>query len=1038
MPIGFFHVTFRKQRKMPQAITPFKTFLQQINLLYWLDPQWKNPGLSNEDLKKSKRGVWALAWYYCFQLSSYRLSGELGAYFKSLSINPEQFSSIEYYSQFWQIAGTIIGAFVFYFFLRKRRKNQYEKYDSIKRILNFSSIILFIGVLLSASYFYCSIWHPDHWLSTPPTYHFAKFLFGIGWASGIGCAIIWCCEFLPPFLRTSGAIFIGGIGFLGAFTVAITASFIETKHESYFCWILIFSVAVSALSFLLWRRLPDDSSFNISYESVENANPKSRPSIIVYSLLIGMSVQFFTFYVRSYSKIDSYDLKEDIINSDEVKNRSESYYIVKPLKIQSHQSLLQGMRYLGMFLGGFVLFSLSWKKPRRKFYFRKRVNLLVVALLFQLMFMIFLTIFWKNCFDIYHTIPGTLITSFCSGFFGCTWILCILLVAEQFSLKNRLLLVLLAPNAYRMADFILLIRTGDVLVYGGDKTLGMMYWGCIFIAIGIISALGMEDNFEGDPLYINNHERLSTSRIRDEIRRAQKEEASNEVRFLQKANKALYEHFKSVLKEQFYCSSIYQIKGQTLKNFDTYNNLNAFRIYRNSIFKPIKTEENEFVIDDPHPMSLFLIEQNLQQSFVEKVLSSPYRGGLLWYSGREYKLDQYNDEQYLIVDLSQEVNQNILAKLDVPKEFSIEKENVSNQWKEWASAFNKLAKEGSKTPKLDNLYAFFRFDAQRHIPGRYFTYIIKPYTENSELTQMIKTSVPLSTNRLEELRALITFVELELKNHILDVKNRELEQENEEQSNTISRLIREEEHNRKHDLVVLLTEVKELDALDVKDSPEIFDPKYQSVVQSIEYLYDMTSFNADLLRFEEGETETRLETHFKTIETSLLKIIENCWGKVVLSGNHLRIAGDMHRIKINEFLREMSPFGNFVDFRLKGIIEIPFKVILFELLKNAITRTSDSDPFVRIRSQLLAKGEGAKLFIDNSIPPGIGIDLNQFSLESPSHKGKAGIRTIKRYLSFFRTSLDQNWDMTAERTKTTFTLTLHIPEKCILRALDAK
>ena len=60
------------------------------------------------------------------------------------------------------------------------------------------------------------------------------------------------------------------------------------------------------------------------------------------------------------------------------------------------------------------------------------------------------------------------------------------------------------------------------------------------------------------------------------------------------------------------------------------------------------------------------------------------------------------------------------------------------------------------------------------------------------------------------------------------------------------------------------------------------------------------------------------------------------------------------------------------------------------------------------------------------------IDHKQFDINEPDHSGRAGIRSVKRYLRYINDKYKYNWSIKTESTDTHFTLTLHIPQECIL------
>ncbi|MFN4080801.1 MAG: hypothetical protein ACK4NS_07855, partial [Saprospiraceae bacterium] len=435
-------------------------------LLYQLDKSWKDPVVHVESDRRDEDGLIALSMYYFLQIFLYQIASDSIELIDGISGDDKK--NIQYI----QILGTVIGAAIGAMILLRRRSNKSEERDSIRILLQMYAIPLALSALaLSAKPWLGLELEVALWVA-----YAAKFFFGIGWSVGIGCIIIWVCEYLPQFLRTSGAVFVGCVGFLGG-ALANCISFLLLGNEKNWMPVASFLICIGFLS--LWRRLPDDSQLNYAYKHRSYHN-EHRPldfkswfyggikklirslvhdrtyrKLVVYSLIIGMGVQYYVKFVYYLDKMPREAMIGPVspqefpkITFDILTNQFWS------LKVGEYKGLPQFfkmIRYAGMIFGGIILLNLSWWYAQgRNWLFNKRLPLITTVLIIQLILLL----------TIWHTQPKEVwINAFWALAIGVTcgvWPLCILAVAEQFSLRDRPIWVILAPNAYRTADIFLL------------------------------------------------------------------------------------------------------------------------------------------------------------------------------------------------------------------------------------------------------------------------------------------------------------------------------------------------------------------------------------------------------------------------------------------------------------------------------------------------------------------------------------------------------------------------------------------------------
>lgn len=1053
-------------------------------ILTLIDHTWGDLDTDNEENRMYVQGMVWLGAYYALQLFLYRLPLEAAVYFSQLDKNSHRQKELEqvlHLAQFAQLAGAIIGALAGAALLIAHRRKNWGQFNSIRLVLNISAWFIFFGVILSVILFELNL-NIGYYLYGMAI---SRLLFGIGWACGIGCAVIWICEYLPPHLRLSGALFIGIMGFTGAAMLEFgTALVYQCPVDKIFLDIILVIGAFTALlSLVISRKLPKDSKLNYSYEGLDKEKKqesklqrllwkfhydKNYKRTVIFCLLIGCTVQYSTFFVKAYPQLACNNMDMDLYtngrekrNLDDLEKRCHCTIIeTNPFKLSNSlhwvdasligirgiKPLLQFFRYLGMIIGSIVIIRLCGLPTlllfRKKIYnarfFRQKATLLSYILAIKLLVMLFIFFVWLYHYaTAYDTLLFSTAVSFILGLFSASWILCILIVAEQFSLIDRIWWVLLAPNAYRVSEFILMWYTGDVQIYGENKASAILILGVIFIVIALLSSMGLNNNFEGDPLYLATDQRLNDSNFTNKLNQIAKGHNSSDS-FLNNTNSELWEHFQKKLREHFFYSSIYTIdpKGQ-LSGFGIQENKIAFKIYG-------KSGEHVKSWTTPQQLSLALTKKEVHENLILEILkskNSDIRGGLLWFSGRHFDIKPYIHLNYSIVDLRL-VN---VEDLNKHKELlNNSKWTTPDQAQRLIEQFSKVKCSWQKSTRTDESpilrkasekliqsFALFRIDAERYIPERYFLHIIKPHTNDCRLVLMLKTAVPLSDQRLEELRTIITYIELEQKNIELTSIKDNLEQLKNDQEKTIARLSREEEHNRKAEMGWLKQKVQALAAWDIRpNQTEEFKLLHDMCMKVIDHLSEATAFNAYLLRWEaEGNV---VLPEYEPSDFELTSTIEDIWSKIRAVSEFLRFPLSRHRQLFEHYAEQHELFAKRQSIRLKNVPSVPLKIIIFELLKNAAEKSNQDRPSVAVYFNFLKEKEGLNIHIVNSINPGIPIDLKQFDMLEPDHQGRAGIRSVKRYLRYINKKYGYNWSLRAECTDTHFTLTIHIPQVCIL------
>lgn len=1052
-------------------------------ILKVFDPEWGKAYMHTPEMKQCRDGIRWLAVYYFIQIMLFRLSADVNVYFTDLlKVDPfrfAQFSKIDFYSQYFQILGTILGAIIGYIYFDRQRRNQWAKRESLRKLMNISFLVYTVGMLSSVLYYYCYFTHknqvPYECFWTGALY-LNRCLWGLGWACGIGAAILWVCEYLPPFLRTSGGLFIGFSGFLGGGIAGIAVYFLPLRSTFTFNALLLFLLATAVVGLrLLWNKLPKDSSLNYIYspendETGHSVNTQKtgtvfeefqrhrksfanwvtsipKMKIVIPCLIVGATVQFFSYIVRvSHTKIYAHELRDDITLVDSTEKKHSNFDVLVSYRMndtintllysaypkprtdpQNSKSLfnsirdtgpmriglIAGTRYLGMCVGMY-LFA-RWTLRRKNSFFRKRISPILRVLLFQLVFLSVWALLWFYNFSLYDSWMGAITFALLCGITGCTWIPALLATAEQFSLKDRPFWVLLAPDFYRMADLILITRTGNAVHYSGNTTVAIFLWGIIFIVFAIFAILQMEDNFESDPVYIASDQSLNTNVIRQNIRAVESEKIptkddevmakDDEVmakEYVEQIAPMLIDEFKkeTVLGAQIYTANL-QYKTQKGWEYAAFRMLNqrAYQVYRRT--------ESSSNLPDPHLISNKLIKEGVFASVTEAIASEKNKNiliGLIWYSEIDYP--QYPDEpNYLSLNLSSiQVNnlEQCIAKLSGF--------NSDEQLEEMVAYFRNIevaeesytmvknlglfghkedAEKDELNKRLVKTLAFFRVDAALHALGRYFITIIRPYSNNPEVMMVIKTVVPLNKRRLDDLRSLTTFIEsgkksIELKiMSELNIKAARLEEG--------EKIRAQETHSLKHTLSYLKKE---------SDNPKTLA---RELLPTIQFVSDVINFNLAIHQASDGKAWTQnMKEIFGikavSIRDSIMEVVRELSGSI----QEITFSQNAHRDAIRAYLEgvlggTVSIFEDNALLDLKVyVIPVGWRIILTDLLKNALKYSDDETPEVKIGFHQV-NDESYHLTISNNQ---YMLPANAEAFQNRDSAFRLGLHTIDRIIGF--------------------------------------
>lgn len=764
--------------------------------------------------------------------------------------------------------------------------------------------------------------------------------------------------------------------------------------------------------------------------SINKNNQTKQPAFMFWSCsLMGISMQYFAFLMQHAQTIPFYD--KLVLGT--FHNSSININWIAIL-----------LRSAGVIIG--TLFIAYFSKK-----YRQRRKIIMITQLFQFfaLFLFFLPFFMDgyinkaSCF---------VISTFIIGLTNGVWFLLLLQVAEQFSVKNRPVMMAFVPNIYRFSTiFLILLNISPIELLAKDSTIhtlskdvlinqpySLFIWGIVFIGLSIHGTNSIKDNFEGDPLYIDeeSNKSLVDSLLKTKIDQIDKDivVAEDSKSFLKEINVILFNHFSLKLQEHFYLNNIfyfdrhnYDELGSSLTPHEEEEafNKSAYENYGLNIKKP-----TEF-----HIASRRLINKKLCISLSKWAADSPIVSGIiLWRSAKGQELNQ--DERpeyrtpeegscYSVFDLSTIVIADKkkyfpLLKMDTPIDVAsvlLDEMIQTAQFDE--DNFDKVFRVDASVDvitknKLKANILLHKLDADNYPLGSYYAYFIKPTTTIEDIKGIlfIKTVVPLKRHRLGQLRDLITTVMLQRANALLKRTN--------------EFIIDEDSHSKRHKLKVINNQIQELkiatQRLD-KERALSYINKIHSLTKHIDHVADI---NYVLMKIHPNETIHPGDKNWDIVSNSSLNLKNELLGIIDLvdhSIDALRISEDAHKKNIRNFalpvLRE-NVENNIPENINIFVLPAGFRVVLTELLKNASIHTDSNKPELNIKFYRNSSGDFELHFINNlefSIKAFDYIKYNKESNTGLIAHTRGGIRTIKRYLRFKNfnyNSPENRWQLDAE------------------------
>lgn len=671
--------------------------------LCWMDSAWR----SKEVPTAQKYGVALLSLMYFCQLFILK-------YKDSFTVeNPK----LKFWADISHFGGTLLGACAAYLVLSYFRDNRNGKSIWITLIL--SNLLLTILFCVYVHKFEAII------LNEILLKSFCLLL-GFFNASCIGLSITWMCENLYKHLRTTGAIHFGIIGFFGALLASTTKGH---NYDYYICGALLM-LSIFQLFLLLSKNTAlNDSKVVVNFFREERRRKKLQNEIkdyrkeILFSFLLGMSVQYWTFWAA----------------------KANSIFVEVPKEVIDLP--FSWFRYFGVILGSFILLKIYTKMLLRRHDYILLMSLGASFLLNILLILFQKSEYWKISFSLFLiNVNPIQILSIFIGMLSSIWILSILHTAEQFNLRLRPFMIIFAPNVYRASEMILLWRTQDKMDFTAVHA-----WGFIFAFLGIAAVMVLKmGNFEADALDadVDKEGKIDSAEILGSIHKIEKKEESA---FFNKANKLISSHLKEEIKMKFYLSAIY------------YKPSNSDKITHSEYEEQIEILEcyakiNPEKVKNVHIISTKLVDTNRHDSFIDLLFTdSRFHGGLMFRPGRpgRKRLDKSNDQFKLkAIDLN-EYKPTPQSLVDTRN--AIESGNYENIAD---INFEEKEIESGYSEKLKQTFGLFAVDASYYNPGDYFIYLIKPISSNIPRSMFVlKTSDELSKDNLLRLQHLISTVQ---------------------------------------------------------------------------------------------------------------------------------------------------------------------------------------------------------------------------------------------------------------------------------------
>ncbi len=1036
----------------------------------WSDDRFSY--LKREQVVQQRLGVIWLSVYYFFQLFAYRILVEMDGVLDYKGTVIEGLH-LKFDAKLWMLWSTLAGALVVAALLwlarvgfahKDNRLTRWYQGKTIRYALTISS---FIGVLGTAILLYYA-WHPtiSEWF-----FKIGKALFAFSWAPAVGLAVVWMCENLYLHLRLSSIFFMGIFGFSGACLASLLGNHAQYISDTSKPLYLLSAIGMSTMALmatffmlliLLCRgkylndallpnpqvsgeRNPDkqgknhlSAKFKVFWGNIVKERQK-----IVAACVLGLSVQFFTFFVGVYEKISRKDI---VIQNDEIREMrdgiQETLYQYKGRNTASYDWLTRGfynkgnntgiiqkprpsymsaLRYFGMVIGSFwVLKRWLSNKKNKKFYRtpKKAIGRLITIMsgAICIIFIVFSFgdkhIFYEWIFN--HIV--VMILGIAVGFGCVVWLIAITHVAENFNLEIRPWIVLLAPNIYRASELILQLRAETKFhispEYSPDVSVAVLSWGCMFLFISYMGNLTLNNNFENDALYLPQDADIDSMELRRVIKK-QKDDASSPETYYSAINQLLNERFVSIFKEHYYMSALYYGGTDRYKIADTgfAQNGAAYKIYFGS-------EKGSYV--SAYDAHLKLLKdytiQNRFASWSARILDNmEIKGGILWLSGEKGReLDHtFAPQDYEIINLSKidvlddgfrkQCHLN-LSNGDEGQIIDLYKNRMGNETESPFDATPIFEDIKLSTPnvgdkeRLGNTLAFFKLDAERYDPERYYLYVIKPFTSVPQLHLIINTVVPFSQKHLQQLRTLVGFAESEWDKKVLaDSKHNAAYKE----------IMQHQSHTSLHTYGAANRSAERVTQwMDNNEAPEQIKEDALQIQSTIGYLSKITKFNLAMIRARKDDSEYYLwnelsplvQTNFRKSPTDLKNLVQEIYAELLYSSDIFKTSIDGHRDNIKTMLRDKitnpKPLGVTID-----CIEAGIRIVLTDLIKNAIERTQPQNPEIEIFAEWDVLYEGAmacKLTFKNNrrLHP---VDYEE--VMKPMNKSKLGIRTIKEIIN---------------------------------------
>jgi hypothetical protein len=1080
-----------------------------LSILLKIDPSWSPEYFSGQrkldELKRQTNGVITLAIFYFCQLLVFRLLAEVD------NIYFDKFKDIKYDGRLYQIFGTFLGAVlaaIMLWFLRK--KNVYfEKKSSILSVLllfNCVSLVAIAGLLF--------LYGHDIVEDSKTSYKIFRMLFGVSFAPGIGLVIVWACENVFLHLRTSSVMFIGLLGFLGAFLSSLfggivisclNLKLIDKSVVLYISTVLILLVSFVGFMILLRKKnvLNDASIVHReaglkSTKTVEFSWPSimkiiatktftNNLKLVIYACFIGLSVQFFTFFVGIYDKLsdkkivvltdskednqgkrasmkDTKDTVENVFilqkdistkmdakiaddtlpvivkdvfifqkdSSTQMNAKIADEYVLPPklpaqfgmkkycdsegdkVKYKIYPSFLSAGRYLGMFLACFLIFKYIINERKSFSYFYRNLQRSIVALLLLqlLVFSLFFIIFTQKWIDVQDPLFA-LLFSLLIGFFCSVWLLGILHVSENFNLRLRPWITLIAPNIYRTSELILQLRAESVFCrspeYSYDISIAVLAWGLIFIVISITGAMGLRNGFEKDALFIPNNKSLANAKIRSSIKKTNINRSTVDA-FYEEASQLIHVRLKKALKEHYYLSSIfYKNEKEEIIRVPFSTNETACNVYLG--IDPNNAKKTNYDI-------AFQIHYNILKDRDEKVkflslskrtLNEDIKGMIFWYPGKAgRKLEsRYAPDGYEIYDLaSLKIDKSILLSglekfesgdIKGSTEFirnTLDNIDMSSNLETVKNALVRPLELVSDLNAITRSLMFFKFEAERYDPERYYLYIIKPYTSSPKTVLVLSTVVPLSIKRLEQLRTIIGFSESEWQKSSTKYSEKNIAYKD---------VLENVSHAQKHIFGSLkgLAGYIRTHPVIVNSSDEYLTNSANQVSFCIDHLALVNRFNLALYRAKNNdETYKPFQDLESDIQETLAKtwidvdqLIPEIYHEMKNSLDLIKFNDDGHDRNVEQMLQQKIEEYKPMQVKFKGI-NFGIRIVLNDLIKNALKRTNSKKPDISI-----TKHDSEEEYIEIRIMNNKKLamrDYEEFNIREKSKK--IGIRTVRDIL----------------------------------------